>query len=328
MLATTVRHTGAVVQVVETGHQKHHVGLVVLDPRLDVGHLVGQPRAAERVVVVSHPRDMRQRDRSSHPRPGPHKLHSSVLALELVPQAPAPRVVPCELVADRVAGDHQPERTERCVVVRRHGRAGLRAHGTAGLLGVTGSDGTVVVSLGTGSVPGRPGAPWADEGAGVVGVATVSAETVAPEAPVLGRTTAPATTAAMAVARQDGTGAADTGGAREQTLHRSTIRSERGPQRSRTTESRSICRTDPSRSGRTVVPSTGPHQPAGSGRPSAKPAADWMPTTARSCELRRGRARRRRCRRSGRPEQISSIRSSTPGRAGSRYIREEEMPSS
>ena len=43
---------------------------------------------------------------------------------------------------------------------------------------------------------------------------------------------------------------------------------------------------------------------------------------------RPGRRARRTCRPSARPAQILSIRSSTPGRAGSRYIREDEMPSS
>ena len=222
-------------------------GWYVLDLRLDVGHLVGQPRAAERVVVVSHPRDERQRDRSSHPRPGPDKLHSSVLSLELVPQAPAPRVVPCELVADRVAGDHQPERTDRCVVVRGHCRACLRAHRDRWRArrhrvrrhGGGVARGRVCPGLALGS-GGRRGA------VGGVGVATVSAETVpsTPEAPALGRTTSAATTAAIGRGQEDDPSAAGQGGARELTLHRSTI-NQNDTERGRTPAFKSTFRTDP-----------------------------------------------------------------------------------
>ena len=57
------------------------------------------------------------------------------------------------------------------------------------------------------------------------------------------------------------------------------------------------------------------HQPPGSGRPSANPAGDWTPTTARSANSSRScapayvQAERT-------PEQISSTRSSTPGPFG------------
>jgi choline/carnitine/betaine transport len=67
--------------------------------------------------------------------------------------------------------------------------------------------------------------------------------------------------------------------------------------------------------------------PEAGGRPSWKPAADCTPTTARSWSsssvVAPAYVHAERT-----PEQISSTRSSTPGRAGSRYIRDEEMPSS
>ena len=74
---------------------------------------------------------------------------------------------------------------------------------------------------------------------------------------------------------------------------------------------------------------TGPltHHPVGSGRPSWKPAADWMPINARSCSSATLRAPAY-VAAERTPAQIWSIRSSTPGRSGSRYIREDEMPSS
>ena len=64
-----------------------------------------------------------------------------------------------------------------------------------------------------------------------------------------------------------------------------------------------------------------------SGRPSWKPAALCTPTTARSWSSSRVAAPAY-VQADRTPEQISSIRSSTPGRAGSRYIRDDEMPSS
>src|ERR1700750_322534 len=71
----------------------------------------------------------------------------------------------------------------------------------------------------------------------------------------------------------------------------------------------------------------GGHQPAGSGRPSSKPAPDWTPTTARSANsgsvLAPTYVHALRT-----PDVMWSSRSSTPGRRGSRYIRELEMPSS
>src|SRR3954452_339286 len=69
------------------------------------------------------------------------------------------------------------------------------------------------------------------------------------------------------------------------------------------------------------------YQPRGTGAPSAKPEADWVPTTALAWNsssvvapvyVHADRT----------PEQIESSRSSTPGAAGSRRIRDVEMPSS
>ena len=71
----------------------------------------------------------------------------------------------------------------------------------------------------------------------------------------------------------------------------------------------------------------GVHQLWDNGRPSWKPAADWMPTIARSWNSSSVRAPAY-VQAERTPEQIWSMRSSTPGACASKYIRDEEMPSS
>src|SRR3954465_723895 len=71
----------------------------------------------------------------------------------------------------------------------------------------------------------------------------------------------------------------------------------------------------------------GLHQLVGSGRPSSYPAALCTPSTARSCSSSTVRAPAY-VQEDRTPATMPSMRSSTPGRSGSRYMREELIPSS